>query len=121
MKYLSDGIGEIPFCDIEFEVDGLKMMWSGEAHVDKEGAVVGISREWLGEGPDRIHYEIPSRFREPETLIAKAALTLAKVLEKICKDDIEEAVTEFAVAEAERSWSPSSEWGTHRVVRGRVA
>jgi hypothetical protein len=115
------GIKEIPFCDTEFEVDGLKQIWGGEFHVDENGAVVGISREWLGTGQTRIHYDIPHRFRAPETLVGKAALTLAKVLEKDCKSEIEDAVNEFAVAEAERSWSPRSEWGTQRAVRGRVA
>ena len=115
------GIKEIPFCDTEFEVDGLKQIWGGEAHIDEEGMIVGISREWAGEGPDRIHYEIPSRFREAEKLIDRAALALAKVLEKDCKDEIEDAVNEYAVDFAERSWSPKSEYGTHRVVRGRVA
>ncbi len=120
------GIKELPFCDTEFEVDGLQQMWGGEFHIDEDGCVVGISREWLGEGRDRIHYDVPYRFREsyrfrePETLIGRAALTLAKVLEKSCKDDIEDALNEFALDVAERSWSPSSEWGTHHVARGRV-
>ena len=115
------GIKELPFCDTEFEVDGLQQMWGGEFHIDEEGCVVGISRDWLGEGRVRIHYDVPYRFREPETLIGRAALTLAKVLEQSCKDDIEDALNEFAVDVAERSWSPRSEWGTHHVARGRVA
>lgn len=115
------GIKEIPFCDTEFEVDGLKQIWGGEFHVDQDETIVGISREWLGDGENRIHYDVPSRFCDAETLAGKAALTLAKVLEKDCRDEIKDAVNEYAVDCAERSWSPRSEYGTHRAIRGRVA
>ncbi|ADJ21957.1 hypothetical protein Hden_1550 [Hyphomicrobium denitrificans ATCC 51888] len=115
------GIRAIPFCDTEFEVDGLKMMWGGEAHIETDGTIIFISREWLGEGDDRITYRVPNSHAVTDNLTDRAVKALAKVLEVDCKDEITDAVTDHAVSNLEQVWSPRSEWGTHRTLRGRVA
>ena len=121
MRSHNYGIKAIPFCDTEFEVDGLKLMWGGEAHIENDGTIIVITREWLGEGDDRIAYDVPGKPSSDDTLTDRAVRALTKVLEVECKDDIADAVTDYAVANLEHTWSPQSEWGTHRVIGGRAA